>query len=322
MRGIMRIPIFTDWSPALSRAWGNQPLSARHRLHEHPLFSFDALAGLIDRYPRASYALVHMGAQGGKREWREGELGGLSGAQVIAAIKAGRMWLNLRNIGAVDGRYKEILDEIFDEIRTNVPGYETFNRTSGILISSPNAQVYYHCDLPGQSLWQIHGRKRVYVYPSRPPFVSAEQLETIALTEVEVDMAYDPAFDRHATMFEIGGGEMLHWPLNAPHRVENLDVLNVSMTTEYWTQTIRRRQMLNMGNGILRTKLNIAPNSSAIEGPRFWAKAALQAGVRRAGLLKQMRKAKRQVDFKLDNDQIGQIIDLPNRAHSFSTAAE
>jgi hypothetical protein len=318
----MRTPIFKDWTPATTSAWATKPLSARHRLNEHPLFSLDALASLIDSYPRASFSLVHMGAQGGKREWREGELGGLSGAQVIAAIKAGRMWLNLRNIGAADRRYNEILDQIFEEVRTNVPGYETFNRTSGILISSPNAQVYYHCDLPGQSLWQIHGRKRVYVYPSAPPFISARQLETIALTEVEVDMAYDPAFEKNATMFEIGGGEMLHWPLNAPHRVENLDVLNVSMTTEYWTETIRRRQMLNMGNGILRTKLNIEPKSTAIEGPAFWAKAALQAGVRRAGLLKQMRKAKRQVDFKLDKDNIGQIIDLDGRSHSLPMAAE
>lgn len=302
--------IFTEWTPAMTAAWADAPLSARHRLDTHPLFSFEALAELIERYPREHYALVHMGAQGGRREWREGDIGGLPGAEVIGAIKAGRMWLNLRNIGAVDGRYREVLDQIFEEVRANVPGYDTYNRTSGILISSPNAQVYYHCDLPGQSLWQVHGRKRVYVYPNRPPFLSPEQLETIALYEVEVDMAYDPAFDRDATVFEISGGEMLHWPLNAPHRVENLDVLNVSMTTEYWTETIRRRQMLNMGNALLRTRLGITPRSTAIEGPGFWAKAALQAGVRRTGLLKQMRKAKRPIEFKLDRARPGQIVEL------------
>jgi hypothetical protein len=306
----MSDPIFTNWSPELAQAWGRAPLCAKHRLDRHPLFSFEALAALIERYPRAHYALVHMGAQGGKRAWREGELGGLSGAHVIEAIKAGRMWLNLRNIGAVDARYREVLDQIFDEVRQNVAGYTTFNRTSGILISSPKAQVYYHCDLPGQSLWQIHGSKRVYVYPNRPPFLTPEQLETIALTEVEVNMPYDPAYDRDAQIFEIGGGEMLHWPLNAPHRVENLDCLNVSMTTEYWTDAIRRHQMVTMGNGILRAKLGLSPSSTATEGPVFWAKAALQAGVRRAGLLKAMRKAKRPIDFKLDPQRLGEIVDL------------
>ncbi|MEQ1695379.1 MAG: hypothetical protein ABL901_06005 [Hyphomicrobiaceae bacterium] len=305
----MRDAIFTDWTPDLTTAWANAPLRARHTLHRHPLYTFEALAELIERYPREHYALIHMGAQGGKREWREGDIGNLSGEQVITAIKAGRMWLNLRNIGAVDPRYKDVLDQIFEEVRTNVPGYDTYNRTSGILISSPSAQVYYHCDLPGQSLWQIHGKKRVYVYPTRAPFLTPEQLETIALYEVEVDMAYDKSYDKDALVFEIGGGEMLHWPLNAPHRVENLDVLNVSMTTEYWTESIRRNMMVTLGNAILRNRLGIAARSTALKGPAFWAKAALQAGVRRAGLLKPMRKAKRPIEFQLDKANLGQIIE-------------
>ncbi len=305
----MSEPIFTDWTPAMTMAWASEPLKAKHRLQTHALFTLDALADLIDHYPREHYALVHMGAQGGKRSWREGDIGGLSGRKVIAAIEQGRMWLNLRNIGNVDGRYREVLDQIFEEVRVNVPGYDTDNRTSGILISSPSAQVYYHCDLPGQSLWQLHGRKRVYVYPSKPPFVTPQQLETIALYEVEVNMAYDPAYDSHATVFDIAGGEMLHWPLNAPHRVENLNTLNVSMTTEYWTQTIRRRQMINMGNGILRHKFKMNPTSVATDGAGFWAKAALQAGVRRSGLLKQMRKAKRPVEFTLDQARLGEIVE-------------
>ena len=202
----------------------------------------------------------------------------------------------------------------FEEVRINVPGYDTYNRTSGILISSPNAQVYYHSDLPGQSLWQLHGRKRVYVYPNHAPFITDEQLENIALYAVEVDMKYDSSFDEDANVYEIGGGEMLHWPLNAPHRVENLDCLNVSMTTEYWTESVRRKMMINMANGILRQKLGLNPKSCATTGPGFWAKAALQAGVRRAGLLARERKARRPIEFTLDKTHLGQVIDLPEAA--------
>lgn len=311
----MSDPIFTNWSPEISGAWGKAPLKATHRLHQHPLFAFDALADLIDGYPRAQYALVEMGPQGSaRRTWREGDIGGLKGKEVIEAIKQGRMWLNLRNVSAVDARYRELLDEAFEEVDRNVGGYKTYNRTSGILISSPNAQVYYHADLPGQSLWQIHGKKRVYVYPNTPPFLTEEQLENIALFEVEVDMRYEPGFDRHAQIFEIGGGEMLHWPLNAPHRVENLDCLNVSMTTEYWTEAIRRSQMITMANGILRYKAGLRPKSRSTEGLGFWAKAALQAGVKRAGLLKKERKARRPIEFKLDPVQPGAVINLREAA--------
>ena len=256
-----------------------------------------------------------MGPQGSaRRTWREGDIGGLKGRDVIEAIKQGRMWLNLRNVSGIDKRYRALLDVAFEEVRNNVPGYETYNRTSGILISSPNAQVYYHADLPGQSLWQIHGKKRVYVYPNTPPFITPEQLENIALFEVEVDMPYDPAYDASAQIFEIGGGEMLHWPLNAPHRVENLDCLNVSMTTEYWTEKVRRSQMINMANGILRHKAGVAPKSRSTSGAGFWAKAAMQAGVRRAGLLQKERKARRAVDFKLDPEHPGAIIDIREAA--------
>ena len=311
----MSDPIFTNWQPEFTANWTKAPLRITHSLSTHSLFTFEALADLIEDYPRAHYALVEMGAQGSPRRlWREGDIGGLSGKDVIEAISRGRMWLNLRDVGKLDARYRAVLDQAFEEIRDYVPGYETYNRTSGILISSPNAQVYYHSDLPGQSLWQLHGRKRVYVYPNHSPYITDEQLENIALYAVEVDMKYDPTFDEAANVYEIGGGEMLHWPLNAPHRVENLDCLNVSMTTEYWTESVRRNQMLNMANGLLRQKLGIAPRSRATTGPGFWTKAALQAGVRRAGLLSHARKARRPIEFTLDRTHLGQVIDLPKAA--------
>lgn len=312
---VMTQQIFTDWTGDLSKKWSHEPLLAHHSLHTHPLYSMEALAELIDRYPRQHYALVQMGPQGSaRRTWREGDIGGVKGVDVIKAITAGRMWLNMRNVHAVDARYREILDQIFEEVRDNVGSYETFNRSCGILISSPNAQVYYHADLPGQSLWQLHGRKRVYVYPAEPPFLTEEQLENIALFEVEVDMKYEQAYDQHAQVFEIGGGDMLHWKLNAPHRVENLDCLNVSMTTEHWTESIRRSQMINMANGILRQKAGLKPASRATQGAGFWAKAALQAGIKRSGLLKKERKARRPVQFKLDPEHLGEIIDIREAA--------
>lgn len=302
--------IFTDWTDETTRAWANEPLRLKHRLHADPLFSMDGLAELIDSYPRQHYSLVQVGTPGQRRLWREGEIGRMSGARVIEAIANGRMWLNLRNVGSVDPRFAALRDRLFGEIAERVPGFHALASTMGILISSPKAEVYYHMDLPGQSLWQIHGKKRVYVYPAEPPFRRDEDLERIALYQVEVDIPFDPAYDKHARVFEIEGGEMLHWPLNAPHRVENLDCLNVSMTTEYWTEPIRRSQMINLANGILRHKLGVTPRSRATSGPGFWAKAALQAGVKRSGLLQKARKTLRPIEFELDTERIGQLRDI------------
>ena len=75
--------------------------------------------------------------------------------------------------------------------------------------------------MPGQWLIQISGRKRVYVYPNTPPFLKPQDLEDIALLNREVDLPYAPWYDAHAQVFDLEPGQMLSWPLNAPHRVEN-----------------------------------------------------------------------------------------------------
>ncbi|MCB1884517.1 MAG: hypothetical protein KDG89_11070 [Geminicoccaceae bacterium] len=293
-------PVFESWTAEERTAWGSRPCVLRHRLHEQPLFSLDGLAALIDAYPKEHYSLIHMGAQGGRRFWREGELGDINGRETIDAIAGGRMWLNLRRVMLVDPRYRAVLEGIFAELDGYLPGLGAFEPSIGILISSPNAQVYYHADLPGQALWQVHGRKRLYVYPVEPPFLAPEQLEDIALYGIEVDMAYEPGFDEGAFVHELVPGEMAHWPLNAPHRIENLDCLNVSMTMEYWTDDIRRRHMLNVANGILRRHMHVAPRSRATSGPAFLAKAALQAGARRSGWLDGLRAKRRLIEFRLD----------------------
>ena len=110
-------PILPAWEPKHSLLWGQQAICMEHRLHEHPLFSPESLAALIEHF------------------------GGLSGRKVTASIAGGPMWLNLLRVNNVDRRYGELLDSIFDQIQVHIPGYHTFGRINGILISSPAAKV-------------------------------------------------------------------------------------------------------------------------------------------------------------------------------------
>src|SRR3984957_15211255 len=99
--------VLTNWDDTHSLLWGHQPIQLAHEVHKSPLFGTDTLAELIERYPRGHYSLVRTGARGASRGWREGEIGGLSGRQVMDAISRGGLWLNMRDVGAVDGRYRE-----------------------------------------------------------------------------------------------------------------------------------------------------------------------------------------------------------------------
>jgi hypothetical protein len=274
------------------------------------LFRTDALAELIERYPGKAYMLIHMGPQGTERRfWREGDLGGLSGHEVLEAISRGRLWLNLLQTNLIDKRYNDILDSVFAELEQNVPGLKTFGRDCGILISSPLAQVYYHADLPGQILFQIAGRKRIYFYPPAPPFITREHLEHIAIYDIEVDIPYENWYDQYARVYDLEPGQMVHWPHNAPHRIENMDCLNVSMTVGYWSESIRRTYMVTRGNGVMRYRFGRIPTSSSTSGPSFLGKAVLHK-VNSSWITRQ-KAGRRPVEFKLDRTNLGSIVELP-----------
>ncbi|MBV9404268.1 MAG: cupin-like domain-containing protein [Acidobacteriaceae bacterium] len=307
-------PIFTNWQANNAALWGHQPICMQHRLSESPLLSLPALAGIIENYPRKHYSVIHMGSQGtARRFWREGDLAGLSGGEVLEAISNGRLWLNLRQLNQVDHRFAELLKAMFDEFHERVPGFETFRHGCGILISSPGAQVYYHADLPGQMLMQIIGRKRLYVYPPQRPFITPELLEHIAVSGLEVDVLYQQWYDDYARIYDLEPGQIVYWPHMAPHRIENRDCLNVSMTLEFSSDAIRRAYIVNMANGILRYRLGLTPRSQTTSGPPFWAKAALQKLMRNSPKLRARKAAQRKIEFHLDRVHPGAIVELSSR---------
>ena len=292
--------------------WGNEPVCIGHNLHQSPLFSSEALAQLIENYPREHYNIFSMGAQkGDKWYWRQGDLDGMSGKDVLEAISKGRLWLNLRNTSRVDRRYAELLNEVMDDFSHLMPGFKAKRQNAGILISSPMAQVYYHVDLPGQLLFQISGRKKLYFYPAHKPFITHEALEKTAITGLGVDIGFEPWYDDYARVQDFEPGQMVHWPHFAPHRVVNYDVMNISMTVEFSTDPILRAQMVNYANGILRHGFGWTPRSRGIHGMQFWSKAVLQKAFRNAPWVKKKKTDNEQIEFRLDRGQLGAIIDMP-----------
>jgi hypothetical protein len=306
--------IFVDWTGDITARWGRDVVQIGHRLHASPLFTDEALARLIEVYPREHYDLHTMAVarEGHAAEsWREGDLGRSTGEEVLDAIKGGHIWLNLRKVMLVSAPHGELLGRIFAEVESHVPGLSTFKHNLGILMSSPTAQVFYHADIPGQSLWQIRGRKRVFVYPTEAPFISPQEIERIILGEAdEQDMTYQPWFDERATVVDLEPGQMLHWPLNGPHRVQNLDCFNISVTTEHWSPEIRASYAVHYANGILR-RHGFSP-AHGLTGPAAWAKMGLAALYKYSGAQKQ-RKYERFIDFVVDPKAPGGFADVPRR---------
>ncbi len=290
-----------NWNEVDLSQFGSAPMRIGHSLHNHELFSESRLAQLLDTVRREDYYVNTMDTSGhNSRSRREGEIQGLTGARVLDAVGTGQIWILLLHPYKSDPAYLTLVHDIYEEVTNKIPGFKASHLKTNILISSPNIQVYYHSDIPGQTLWQVRGEKRVYVYPNREPFLNQASLEKIALGEAhEISLPYDPRYDEHATVYDLQPGQMLHWPLNAPHRIVNGDCVNVSFTTEHFTAPIRRMFHVNYANGVLRNRFGLSGLKQQIEGPSYWGKLGLAALYKLAGKQRKHRKTLR-VDFAVD----------------------
>jgi hypothetical protein len=270
--------------PHETQLWGRHTVKLQHSLHRHSLFTDESLAQLIDLLPTERIAINTMAAQGhALQSWSYCERGSLSGVDILNLVRRGRLWINMTKLELVDPRFADLLEGIYSELGASFSGFRTWKRSVGLLVSSPSAQVFYHADVPGQALWQLRGRKRIYIYPAEEPFLPPRDIENIVRGVTEEEFAYHPWYDQFAEVHTLDAGDVIHWKLNGPHRVVNENEINVSLTTEHWTDEIRRSYAMNYGNGILRREFGIAPQSRAISGAAFWSKVALTALWRASG---------------------------------------
>ena len=272
------MPVIDAWTPAQSAEFGRSNLTFGHSLHERPMFDDSGLADILDRYPRDKLGVFTMGDDPvAWRTWRRGVAENLSGSELLQAVQSGRIWLNLRAVNSHTEDYAMLADEIFADVDTNA-GVRTFRRDVGLLISSPEVQVFYHLDVPLVTLWQLRGAKTVWLYPPKTPFVDDEQLERIVLKESAEQFAYDPTWDTGAERVELTPGRMVTWPQNAPHRIANGPMMNVSLSIEFMTPAALVRANVIYANGLLRRNVGARPEIQAGYDPR----ALIKLGVARA----------------------------------------
>ncbi|WP_051580367.1 cupin-like domain-containing protein [Pseudonocardia acaciae] len=258
--------------PRHRAVWGRHTVKLRHGLTELDLFSDEVLAALLDTYDEKRLIMHTMADD--VSTWKSVARGGVSGRRILDAVRSGRVWINMTDVQDADPRFRELLDAIYAEWAREVPGFNAFKRKIGLLVSSPNARVFYHCDPAGQALWQVRGRKRIYLYPPAPPFLQPAELENVIRSVTAEELSYQPWYDDHAEVYDLEPGQMLHWALNCPHRIDNHDEINVSLTSEHFTPEILRRWAVNYGNGVLRS-LGYTPRSRSVHGAAFWTKVAV-----------------------------------------------
>jgi hypothetical protein len=269
-------PLNVMWPDDVSARFSHQTLIVNHNLHTRDMFNDAGLASLLDRYPRDKLGVFTMGEDPVDwRSWRSGKAGDLSGADLMAGVHDGRIWLNLRGANHYLEDYAELASEIFANKEGHVKGLKTLKHDLGVLISSPNAQVFYHLDSALVSLWQIRGTKFVRVYDPKAPFARPEQIEAVVLRETAEQIPFDPSWDEAALSVTLEPGMMVTWPQNAPHRIVNGPMVNVSLSLEFMTPQALLRANVIYANGVLRRRFGMRPEIQKGLDPRALAKFGL-----------------------------------------------
>jgi len=299
--------VISDWSEDKAARFGRDTLLFRHTLHERPMFSDEALAEVLDRYPRERLGVFTMGRDlEDWKSWRRGDARDMSGHQLMQAVQAGRIWLNLREANAHLPEYAALCDEISAEKERHI-GVSLLKRDLGLLISSPGAMVFYHLDVPLTSLWHIRGDKRVWFYPRTEPFISDEAIERCITKEAEGQFAFRPEWDADAHVIDMKPGDMATWAQNRPHRVQNGPTVNVTLSMEFMTPSALARANVLYANAQLRKRFGARPKVQDRLGPRMLAKLALARAMKTSEAGRKVYRPILPATFVLDPARPGAI---------------
>lgn len=279
--------LLDDWSEEQAACMERATLYARHRLHELDFFTDESLVRTLDSHPREDLNVYTMGRDLCAQEWRRGDTVGLKGEQLLEATRRGHIWFNLLRMTKHHRSYAELVGRLYGELEARCPGFHSFQHSANLLISAPSALVFYHADAPLNMLWHLRGRKRCWVYPRDDGrCVTQENLEQVFVPgEVGEELPYDHSFDAEAEVFDLDGGDLITWPQNTPHRIENVEGLNVSLSTEHYTAAARQRQAVYLANHTFRRWLPFPFRSTELHGLGPGLKANAFRVIRRLGLV-------------------------------------
>ena len=304
-----------DWSQKEYQNFGIVPQISQHRYHELDLFNDDALEALLDAYPRNWLQCYTMGDDPeNHRDWTPVHLDNRSGRDILAALKVGRMWVNVIKIDQYNGEYAELIKQMYEVLNANCDHLTKAKSSfSALLISSPGVQVYCHVDADANMLWHLKGRKKVWVYPARDKrFAPQNYVEEIIGEERHENVPYQRWYDDHAFAHELAAGEVVSWPQHSPHRVENVG-FNVSLTTSYVSRESRRQLGVHGFNHYLLKPLGVKNRSIKRSGLLAETKSFTYSVLKKLKLLKKGNRAAGYVsDLELD----------PNSSTGMSKRAE
>lgn len=300
--------MLTDWTIGHTQRFREETVTFRHDLDATGLFSDEALINLLEKHPHDQFDIcsnTQNPEPGFPDRFLTGDFRNVPAETLLAAAKAGRIFINLRKAMNIHPEYSEVLDKMFDALRAKT-GLTYSRPRGGILISSPISKTPYHFDKTETILWHIRGGKRIFIYPMTKQYIADQDYEEAVINHHVDELPFETKFDDAATAYDLQPGQAIAWPLNSPHKVDNSSFC-VSVTTEYSTRECVIKNNAMVTNAMLRNKLGFRPSYDRDGLLKRMTKAGMGVALRRSGLINGEEEPD-MVSFTIDPDVQGYIV--------------
>lgn len=243
-----------DWSTF--DPWRIQPF--RHRLMGHPLLQPEALVALGERLEVQGRVRTHSNEAAAGTSFNQAPRlhpNNRSATDTLQHIAEAKAWMSLLNV-QTDPLYRGLVDAVLDGVKnrlhTRDPGM--CYRGGWIFVTSPRTITPFHFDKEHNFLFQLRGRKSVYVWDHRDTLAASEAARDRFHACHERDLLHwHEDLRARAQKFELEPGQGAYMPSTSPHMVENGDEPSITMSFTYYTDATRRDSLLHRAHYRLRS---------------------------------------------------------------------
>jgi hypothetical protein len=254
-------------------SWGREPFEVRHRVHEHPLLTFGAVADLADALPKQSTGRLRGDlppAWGARDEIPRGidpEPG-----EVVKNISANTTRLMLWEIEQIP-EYRQVINQVLDQLEScviDIAG-RLRRRMVRMFVSSPGSVTPAHFDVENNLILQIRGTKTLTIGKYATASDERHAIEHWWDTRCSQNLETLPP---ELVSYELKPGMGAYMPSLFPHWTLNGDEPSVTLSMFFRTRASERYEAVQAINARLR-RIGLSPKPPGQSAPSDRAKVAV-----------------------------------------------
>lgn len=232
--------------------FNRSPFRISHNLSTHPLFLLESLIDLSKELPD-DLVEYNSGDIPVTQDPNSTPKNGLSIQETISRIRNNKSWLVLKNVEnhpSYQQLLHQCLEEMEDYCKLSTSGMT--HKQGFIFISSPGSMTPFHIDPENNFLLQIQGSKEVWMFDREDRHVIQEKQIEDFFSGAHRNLEFKESYRERGEKFMLEPGQGLHFPVAAPHYVQNGPDVSVSFSITFQTKQSSERQTLHRFNKTLR----------------------------------------------------------------------